>query len=90
MINYILDDYRSNKVRAIAEIVGMLIGVGVSVVLAVTTPVPPMVLCYMGWVVSAILLGVSSWHRGSTGLTILYGSFLVIDTIGLLRTLGVL
>lgn len=90
MIEYILADYYSHKLRAIAEGLGMLLGVGVSVVLALTTPSPPMIPCYIGWILSALLLGVCAWHRGSTGFTVLYGSFLCIDSLGLLRTLGVL
>ena len=89
MLDYIRRDFQSHQVRALCETLGMLIAVGVSLTLAATTPTVPLVPCYLGWVVSAILLGGCSWHRGSFGLAVTYSAFLIIDTVGLLRTLGV-
>lgn len=90
MIEYIRNDFKSHALRATLEIIGMLFGVGVSVLLAFTTPEPPMVEAYIGWLIGAILLGGCSWHRGSVGLALTYAAYLVIDGIGLLRTLGAL
>lgn len=90
MIDYIRKDYDSCKPRALAETIGMVIAIGVSVLLALTTPHVPMIPAYIGWTIASVLLGVCSWHRGSFGLAATYAAFLVIDTYGLLRTLGVL
>ena len=89
MIDYIQKDFEAHALRASLEILGMLIGVGMSILLAVTTPYPPMLYAYIGWLISAALLGGCSWHRGSVGLTVTYGCYLVIDGIGLARTIGV-
>lgn len=90
MLDYIRRDFQSHRLRALCESLGMLVAVSVSILLATTTPTVPLIPCYVGWVVSAMLLGACSWHRGSVGLAATYSAFLVIDTIGLLRTLGVL
>lgn len=90
MIEYIRQDFQTHRLRAASEVLGMIIALGVSLLLAVTTPHPPMIPAYLGWTIASILLGVCSWHRGSFGLAMTYGGFLVIDTYGLLKTLGVL
>lgn len=90
MIDYIRKDYHSCKPRAVGETIGMLVAVGVSVLLAVTTPHVPMVPAYVGWLIASVLLGFCSWHRGSFGLAVTYAAFFVIDGIGLLRTIGVI
>lgn len=89
MIDYIYKDFQSHALRASLEVLGMLIGVGMSILLAITTPYPPMLYAYIGWLISAALLGLCSWHRGSFGLATTYACYLVIDGIGLARTLGV-
>jgi len=84
---YIRADYQAHKVRMVAECLGMVISVGVALLLALTTPYPPMLLAYLGWNLASTLLLLCAWHRGSVGLMVLYGMFLVIDTMGLIRTL---
>lgn len=86
-MQFIMNDYKSHKVRMVAEAAGMLLSIGVAVVLALTTPHPPMLLCYSLWLLASGLLVTTSYSRGSVGLSILYGSFLVVDSIGALRTL---
>ncbi len=84
---FIIADYQSHRFRLAAEVVGLVIALVVSVTFAWTTPYPPLLACYVLWLISAAILAATSWHRGSFGLTALYGSFLVIDGIGFIRTL---
>jgi hypothetical protein len=88
MLDYIKQDFESHRLRAIMELLGMLCALGVAILLAATTPNPPMLPAYIGWNCASILLGVCSWHRGSFGLAVTYAGFLIIDTYGLLHTLG--
>ena len=90
MIDFIKRDYKSNSIRLLLELIGMILGLGVALLFAITTPAPLMVYAYIGWLISALLLCGCSWHRGSVGLTVLYGAYLVIDGVGFLRTLGVI
>jgi hypothetical protein len=80
-------DFQSHRVRWCAEFLGMVLSVGVAGLLALTTPYPPLLLCYIGWLGASGLLVTTSYHRGSFGMTALYTLFLVIDSLGLVRTL---
>lgn len=65
----------------------MVISLVVALLIMVTTPFPPMLLCYLLWeTASALLLG-AAISRGSVGFSFLYAGFLVIDTAGLIRTI---
>jgi len=83
---FIKTDYESHKLRLGAEALGMLISLGVALIIMVTTPHPPMLLCYVLWELASLLLLSASYSRGSLGLTVLYSGFLVIDFVGLVRT----
>lgn len=85
--DFIQKDWKTHRVRLCTETAGMMISLVVALILMVTTPYPPMLLCYLLWeTASALLLG-SAMSRGSVGFSCLYAGFLVIDLIGLIRTL---
>jgi hypothetical protein len=84
--DFIRQDYHSHPLRLTAEVLGMAISLGVAVIIMMTTPVPPMLICYILWEVASLLLVSASYSRGSLGLTTLYAGFLCIDAIGLIRT----
>lgn len=86
-LNFIKTDYESHKLRLGAEALGMVISLAVAIIIMVTTPAPPLVLCYVLWELASALLVTASYSRGSLGLTALYSGFLVIDFVGLVRTL---
>lgn len=86
-IQFVKADWHSHKLRLACEALGMLLSIGVAIVLALTTPHPPMLLCYGLWLLASGLLVSTSYSRGSVGLTALYGCFLIVDSIGALRTL---
>ena len=87
VIPFIQSDWQAHKVRLCAETLGMSISLMVALIIMMTTPFPPMILCYLLWeLASALLLG-SAISRGSVGFSFLYAGFLVIDCVGLLRTL---
>lgn len=83
---FIIADWQSHKLRLSVEAMGMALSIAIGCVLAYTTPHPPMIVCYIGWDLASFMLMCASYSRGSVGLTALYGAFLVIDTIGLVRT----
>jgi len=86
IVDYIRNDFHQNKVRAIAEIFGMVCGVTAAILLAVTTPDPRLVECYIFWLVGSSVLFLCSLSRGSTGLSLSYGMYFIIDIIGFVRT----
>ena len=84
--DWIRQDYNSHPLRLTAEVLGMTISIAVALVLMLTTPFPPMLVCYILWEVASLLLVSAAYSRGSLGLTLLYAGFLVIDALGLIRT----
>ena len=85
-MDFIQKDYATHPVRLGLEVLGMGISLGVAMMIAVTTPFPPMLLCYALWETASLLLVAASYSRGSIGLVLLYSGFLVIDAVGLIRT----
>ncbi len=65
----------------------MAISILVAIIIMLTTPHPPMIVCYVLWELASALLMSASYSRGSVGFTALYAAFLVIDCAGLIRTL---
>lgn len=84
--NFIRNDYESHPLRLCAEVIGMVLSVAVSVLLALTTPYPPMLICYSLWMIASVLLLGAAASRRSVGFALLYAGFLIIDGIGLIRT----
>jgi len=86
-VDFIVDDFYEDSRRFVMEMVGMIASILASVVLASTVPEPNIGLCYFLWMVGASCLVVTSLSRESTGFTIIYGTFLFIDSIGMVRWL---
>jgi hypothetical protein len=84
---FILNDFRNNTLRFILELLAVISNITVALILLFTTPHPPMIPCYVGWLTATTLLLFCSLHRGSFGLTLLYVSYIFIDGAGLIRTL---
>jgi len=84
--DFIHNDWKAHKVRLCAETAGMMISLVVALILMATTPHPPMLLCYVLWETASVVLLGSAMSRGSVGFSCLYAGFLVIDCIGLIRT----
>ena len=87
MIDFIKADWQGHPKRLVAEVLGMSLSLLVALIIMVTTPVPPMLLCYLLWEAASLLLVSASISRGSLGFSLLYGGFLLIDFVGLVRTL---
>lgn len=83
---FIREDYQSHKWRLMAEVTGMGLSIAVSLLLAYTTPHPPMLACYVLWMIASVLLLGAAASRNSVGFVALYSGFLVIDGVGLIRT----
>ena len=90
MIRFFKEDWKKNKTRLVLEVIGLILGIGATTVMAVTMPTPNLLLAYLMWEVSALCLIYGAISRGSVGLTLLYGLYFIIDGIGLLRYLAIL
>ena len=82
---WIRDDFKSNRVRFVIELLAWAISVGCSIVMAFTVPNPPLLALYPVWILGCGLYAWASWTRKSFGMLANYLLLTTIDTVGLLR-----
>lgn len=82
---WIQDDFKSNRVRFVIELLAWAISVGCSITMALTVPNPPLLALYPVWIAGCGLYAWASWTRKSFGMLANYLLLTTIDTVGLLR-----
>lgn len=84
-IEWIKDDYRSNTLRFVVELLAWGISIGCSITMALTVPNPPLLALYPVWITGCALYAWAAYTRKSFGMLANYILLTTIDTIGLLR-----
>ena len=84
-INWIKDDWRSNKWRFVIELLAWAVSIGCSITMAVTVPNPPLLALYPVWISGCAMYAWAAYTRKSFGMLANYILLTTIDTIGLLR-----
>ena len=87
VITWIREDYQSNKVRFVAEVIGMLSNLIASLILMWFSPNPPMFWAYIFFLIAPALLMSAAISRKSFGFPIMYIAYLAIDGVGFIKTL---
>ena len=85
IFNWIRDDWISNRVRFIVELVAWAISIGCSITMALTVPNPPLLVLYPIWILGCAMYAWAAWTRKSFGMLANYILLTTIDTIGLVR-----
>ena len=86
-IEWIKDDWNSNRVRFVAELFAWAISIGCSITMALTVPTPPLLVLYPVWITGCAIYAWASYTRKSFGMLANYLLLTTIDTIGLIRML---
>jgi hypothetical protein len=86
-INWIREDWQSNRLRFIVEVIAWAISIGCAIVMALTVPTPPLILLYPIWIIGCSLYAWAAWTRRSFGMLANYILLVAIDTTGLIRML---
>ena len=84
-LQWIKDDFSSNRFRFLIECFAWAISVGCSITMATTVPNPPLIILYPIWIGGCAMYAWASWTRKSFGMLANYLLLTTIDTIGLLR-----
>ena len=84
-LDWIRDDYSSNRFRFGIELLAWAISIGCSITMAVTGPSPPLPILYPIWITGCSLYAWASWTRRSFGMLANYLLLVSIDSIGLIR-----
>ena len=87
LFEWIKDDWKSNRVRFLVELVAWAISIGCSITMALTVPNPPLLILYPIWIAGCAMYGWASYTRKSFGMLANYLLLVTIDTVGLIRML---
>jgi hypothetical protein len=86
-LEWIKDDWRSNPLRFIIELLAWAISIGCSITMAATVPNPPLLVLYPIWITGCAMYAWAAWTRKSFGMLANYLLLTTIDTVGLIRML---
>jgi len=86
-IDWIQDDFKSNRIRFVIELLAWAISIGCAITMAVTVPTPPLLALYPIWITGCALYAWASWTRKSFGMLANYLLLVSIDSMGLTRML---
>jgi len=86
-LQWIKDDFRSNRIRFAVELVAWAISIGCAITMAATVPSPPLLVLYPIWITGCALYAWASWSRKSFGMLANYILLVTIDMTGLIRML---
>lgn len=85
--DWIRDDWKSNRLRFVVELVAWAISIGCSLTLSFTVPNPPFLVLYPIWILGCCMFAWAAWSRKSFGMLANYLLLTSIDSIGLVRLL---
>jgi hypothetical protein len=85
IVDWIRDDFKSNRVRFVIELLAWAASVGCSITMALTVPTPPLLALYPVWILGCAMYAWASWTRKSFGMLANYLLLTTIDTVGLVR-----
>ena len=88
-VDWIKDDYTTNPIRFIIELVAWAISIGCSLTMAATVPNPPLIILYPIWITGCSLYAWAAFSRKSFGMLANYMLLVGIDAVGLVRMLVV-
>jgi hypothetical protein len=85
--NWILDDWKSGRIRFIVECVAWAISIGCAIAMALTVPNPPLIILYPIWILGCAMYAWAAYTRKSVGMLANYLLLVTIDIVGLIRML---
>jgi hypothetical protein len=88
-VDWIKDDYTTNPVRFVIELVAWAISIGCSLTMAATVPDPPLIVLYPMWITGCAMYAWAAYTRKSFGMLANYMLLVGIDAVGLIRMLVV-
>ena len=87
IFDWIQDDYRTNRIRFVVELLAWAVSIGCSITMALTVPNPPLLFMYPVWISGCAMYAWAAWTRKSFGMLANYILLTTIDSVGLARML---
>ncbi len=88
ILNWIHDDWNSNRYRFVVELLAWAISIGCAITMAFTVPDPPLLVLYPVWILGCAMYAWASYTRKSFGMLANYILLTTIDTVGLIRMIA--
>jgi hypothetical protein len=88
IFQWIKEDWVSNRLRFVIEVLAWAISIGCSFVVAMTVPNVPFLALYPLWIAGCSMYAWAAWNRRSFGMLANYLLLTAIDTVGLVRILN--
>jgi hypothetical protein len=86
-LQWIHDDFKSNRIRFVIELLAWAISIGCSITMALTVPNPPLIILYPIWILGCAMYAWAAHTRKSFGMLANYLLLVTIDIVGLIRML---
>ena len=90
IFKFIKNDFTKNSILFIFEAIGTIANVFASSTLALMQTQSPLIILYIIWLISAVILTWCSIQRKSSSLTVLMVCFILINLAGLLKSTGLI
>jgi len=87
IFDWIKDDWDSNPIRFVAELLAWAISIGCAITMALTVPNPPLLVLYPVWITGCAIYAGAAYSRKSFGMLANYALIVCIDAFGLIRML---
>lgn len=84
-LDWIVNDWRSDRFRFIVELLAWGISIGCSITMAATVPNPPLLALYPIWILGCSMYAWAAFSRKSFGMLANYMLLVGIDSVGLIR-----
>jgi hypothetical protein len=85
VVNWIREDWQSNPVRCVLEILAWFLSIGCSFTMMLTVPNPPFLILYPLFITQCAIFAWAAWTRRSSGMLANYVLLVSIDTVALAR-----
>ena len=85
IVDWIKEDFNSNPVRCILEILAWFLSIGCSFTMMLTVPNPPFLILYPLFITQCVIFGWAAWTRQSLGMLANYTLLVSIDSVALAR-----
>jgi hypothetical protein len=85
VVNWIREDWQSNPVRCVLEVLAWFLSIGCSFTMMLTVPNPPFLILYPLFITQCAIFAWAAWTRRSSGMLANYVLLVSIDTVALAR-----
>lgn len=85
VFEWIQQDFKSNKIRFVLEVLAWIMSIGCSFVMMMTVPNPPLNYLYIPWLASTGIYAACAWTRRSFGMLANYMLLFTFDGIAFFK-----